>query len=374
MTGPFAQAAMVVARYGAVPVPCAGPDGKTPLVPWRHVKAAHADGLARWAKRWPTANIGLVCGPSNLTVIDVDDPALVDEAERRFGSTPLIDRSPRGGGHLFYRANGEPTRAKIDGLPIDVRGPGGFLVIPPSVGPNGNVYAFVRGGLADLEHLPHITPGSLPAKGTVLLSLRNDAICPGTRNNSLWRLCMVEARTCATRDELEARALILNESHCNPPLDHREAVKVVNSAWRYQITGQNFIGGERRVFMEITELERLAGCPDAVLMLLKLREAHLLSAEPFAVSPKGMSAARVLARWDARRIRRARNHLLNERLLVQVRAGGRGKHDPSLYVLKGTELLPNITYTLNPLSAAQAPTTASGHLKFDGSGNAPPAA
>ncbi len=133
---PFADAALVLRDHGLAPVPLGGDDGKVPLVRWRTWE--HRPGrqfLERLADKHPTANVGVLTGLSGVTVVDVDDPELVDGMLRRFGDTPLVTGTPRGGVHLWYRSTGEGCLTGLDGLKVDIKGLGGMVVVPPSIRP-----------------------------------------------------------------------------------------------------------------------------------------------------------------------------------------------------------------------------------------------
>ncbi len=340
MTG-FAAAAESYAKRGCAVIPCGGPDGKKPLVRWRRMTADTVGRLLpQWREKFAGANPGILTGPSRITGIDIDSPgdAIVSECLARFGDTPLIAKTPRGGHHLYFRNSGEHTAAKIDGRPIDVRGIGGFIVVAPGETLAGR-YQFVRGSVDDLDRLPAIKPGALPmrpASGpnrTTSLGAAGE----GRRNVHLWRLAMTQARTCETRDELEARVLILNESECSPPLDPPEVARIVRSAWDHQRQGKNWVGvGGARVFLEFSELERLTVNPDAAVLLMALRRSHLGVRDSFAVSPRSMATSGQFSTWSEKRIRGARQFLIDVGELRPVHAGGRGNHDPSLFCLRNT--------------------------------------
>ena len=200
------------------------PGGKTPAAPAAH-PAGSAEGAscrgacgrwghglydattdpavvaAMWA-RWPSANLGISCGPSGLVVIDLDTPTgprparvLRDQGDdeptpaevrdgasglawlcqRRQGRREDLDTltvtTPTGGRHLYYRAQPRTrTRPRTRPRPgsgvgwrvtsgagmtsglgwgIDVRAWGGYVVAPPSIRSEG-VYTSLGGVLRPL--------------------------------------------------------------------------------------------------------------------------------------------------------------------------------------------------------------------------------
>ena len=124
--------------------------GKRPLTRNGHWDATTDERRVRawWGKR-PSANVGVPTGEkSGLLVLDVD-PAGGGEAslaslERSRGSAPPTARARTGGGglHLYFRypargpgtGRGPPVRnsAGYLGPGLDVRGEGGYVVVPPS--------------------------------------------------------------------------------------------------------------------------------------------------------------------------------------------------------------------------------------------------
>jgi len=111
------------------------------------------DIIRRWWEKAPQANIGLNCGKSGLIAIDLDKHGEQDgltqweTLTQRYGLNPMTAISLTGGGgrHLLFRI---PQDCKIKNSAgklapgIDVRGAGGYVVLPPSIHPNGKPYAW----------------------------------------------------------------------------------------------------------------------------------------------------------------------------------------------------------------------------------------
>ena len=123
--------------------------------------------VTEWWERWPLANVGLHCGGCNLLAIDIDS-----YKDTYQGNGPLTNAdfdtltSLTGGGgtHLLYSVEDGRRWGNAKGdLPsaIDVKAWGGYIVLPPSVHPNGNLYQWETGYRPD-----EIKPMPLP-----------DAIC-----------------------------------------------------------------------------------------------------------------------------------------------------------------------------------------------------
>ena len=111
--------------------------------------------IHQWASKYGECNLGLATGkPSSCWVWDVDprnggDISLRD-AEEKHGKLPdtLISHTPGGGVHYLFAMpkDGGDIPCTSNALPgCDVKGTGGYVVIPPSVGANGREYAWEGG-------------------------------------------------------------------------------------------------------------------------------------------------------------------------------------------------------------------------------------
>jgi hypothetical protein len=136
------KAALAYARRGVPVFPCE-PGAKRPLTRNGHWDATTDPRvIERWWKRWPSANVGVPTGKKSGVVVldvDVDDGGLESLAklERAGAPTPKTARTRTGGGgiHVFFRnPRGTEIRnsAGLLGPGLDVRGEGGYVVVPPS--------------------------------------------------------------------------------------------------------------------------------------------------------------------------------------------------------------------------------------------------
>jgi hypothetical protein len=146
-------AALDYAKRG-VPVFPTDPGSKHPLTPHGFKDASFDEKQIRaWWAQWPNAMIGMPTGTrTNTFVFDVDlDPAKgidgpksLAELTAKHGSLPptLSSKTPRGGTQFFFLWNGADIRnssSKI-GAGLDIRGEGGYVVLPPSVRADGTPY------------------------------------------------------------------------------------------------------------------------------------------------------------------------------------------------------------------------------------------
>ena len=136
------RAALAYARRGIPVFPCEA-RGKAPLTYSGFLDATtDPRRIEAWWRRWPGANVGIPTGErSGLLVLDVDlrdgGPGSLAELERAGGPLPETARARTGGGgmHVFFQyPTGEVVRSSAGrlGPGLDVRGEGGYVVVPPS--------------------------------------------------------------------------------------------------------------------------------------------------------------------------------------------------------------------------------------------------
>ncbi len=103
--------------------------------------------VKRWWKKWPTANIALVCGEiSGVIVVDID-PKSGGTTEGLELHPTLCSRTGGGGQHIFYKWNKNLIGAKVGvKAGIDIRSEASYVVIPPSLHASGNTYEWINEG------------------------------------------------------------------------------------------------------------------------------------------------------------------------------------------------------------------------------------
>jgi hypothetical protein len=153
------KAALNYAEIGWKILPIA-PKAKVPLCS-RGVHDATTDKatIKAWFERWPAANIAVACGKeSGIYVVDVDFDMdkNVDgwESLKEFPELPRTVRqdSPRGGAHFFFKTQEPPRNKNSFRNGIDVRGENYYIILAPSIHPNGIAYNWTVGhGPDDIE-------------------------------------------------------------------------------------------------------------------------------------------------------------------------------------------------------------------------------
>lgn len=126
-------AALSYARAGWPVFPC--DSNKRPMTPHGFLDASlNPERIARFWRQVPDARIGLPMR-DGFVVVDVDDVEAFEELERRGLSLPttLMAATPRGQ-HLWYRTH-RPVSPRAGLIPhVDLRGPGSYVIVPPSPG------------------------------------------------------------------------------------------------------------------------------------------------------------------------------------------------------------------------------------------------
>lgn len=316
---------------------------KEPLVNWRQFQdsAPSARVIERWIATGfknnlaPVVNIGAVTGKvSGLTVVDVDSADHIANAIALFGDTPLKAATPRGGLHLYYKFAGERCATKINGTPIDIRGQGGFIVLPPSVNPdNGKAYSVTSGDYSMLRQLPAANPVHIqrPASGLKkpLPELAWGEVAEeGQRNDALFAHLRLKAFDCATMEELMDIATATNNLMFTAPLPDAEVQATLKSVWGMKCKGNLKRPGQQYAALDAAEIEGLTDKPRALVLLAHLKKNH------DGMNPKFKAIDIALAdilRWSVDTVEAARHVLLERGYLILVHQGGNGAGDPSLY-------------------------------------------
>lgn len=244
------DAALEYADFGWHVFPCT-PNDKLPLTEHGFKEATtEVEVIKAWWKKWPTANLGVATGAvSKFFVVDVDvkdgAPGLSSLAElkRQYGDLPTTatTKTWSGGNHfLFDYSPGIRNRAGI--LPgIDVRGDGGYIVVPPSQ-VNGHAYEWMREGeiavppgwLVNLI-VGKRQDGNKSESGIDWEGLR-DGVEQGQRNDQLFRYAASLRAKSIPFDEARVRMLERAEK-CQPPLDPREALKILEGVYARYLEG-----------------------------------------------------------------------------------------------------------------------------------------
>jgi len=248
----FAEVERLAAR-GIRLFPCVG-RAKTPLIKnWQTLATVDIAVLRSWATQFPDCNWGAACGPnSGIWILDVDGDVgrrSLAKLERGYGPLGPVPRvctgREDGGTHLWFHDSGKrEIRSSVGrvGPGLDVRGDGGYVVIPPSVHPTGRRYRWMRKPhqVADApEWLERLASEKIdqPPRAQPIAMEHFDILPQGHRNDGLTREGGYLRRNGASHVALEERLLGENLRRCQPPLPVEEVRRIAVSVARYAVGG-----------------------------------------------------------------------------------------------------------------------------------------
>lgn len=303
----FANHAADYAEQGLYVFPVGGVTGKKPLV--KNWPTYRANTWEKVVDSFANENIGFSNGKGKnpVTIVDIDDPDLFQEALEEFGDTPIKIITPSGGYHLWYGYNGEKRQTRYQGKKIDILGDGGLAVAPPSCRPNKGQYRFIEGDVTEIPNLPSMKL-KMPLEQSKS-SISNE----GRRNIDLYKFCLQSSRSVSGEEELIEKAQAHNLSFI-PPLEDNEVLGVVQSAWKCQIEGKNMMGSQGAIIQgEI--FEKLIGEDTAFYLMSFLLKSHHGIREQFCIDQ--VKVGELLGGKQAKTIRKAIEVLLMKGLIVK---------------------------------------------------------
>ncbi len=276
--------------------------GKRPLIKEWPVKATSDPQAVRmWMKQYPDGNWGLATGrASGIFVLDVDGEkgaAAISEWVRLHGddwTNTLTVKTGRGAHLYFLWPTGVPVRNSASKLAggLDVRGEGGYVIVPPSVHPSGQVYQWEGTGQnAQIMPAPKwllemlISPAQPMASAP---AVDCNVIPEGQRNAMLAKLAGAMRRQGTTPQAIEVALLAENASRCSPPLPEAEVRGIARSVSRYApASAPENPERETAALLEDTRhfIRRFLVISDAQAVALSLFILYTYAAEQFECAP-----------------------------------------------------------------------------------------
>lgn len=242
-SGSIAQTALEYQQKGFSVIPVDRKTKKPLLESWKEyqTRPATAEEIRTWWKHWPSANVAIVTGAvSGLIVVDIDGPE--GEASLQGGHIPPTPMATTGKGrHIYFKHPDSHVPNAVRLLPgVDLRGDGGYVIVPPSIHASGRRYEW-----ADCLGLDDVPLAEPPAWLFDLLKPQVSSEKPklnpvqvlagvpeGERDNTLFRYACRLRQQGLTKEEA-TRLVLEAAANCQPPFPEREALAKVESAWRY---------------------------------------------------------------------------------------------------------------------------------------------
>jgi len=252
-TATLLDAALEYARMGWQVFAC-HPLGHNPLVKRGFYEATTDTNVIKsWWTRWPDASIGLRTGQeSGMFAIDVDPrhhgDISLEMLEAEHGQLPETVESQTGGGgrHLLFAWPGRPVPCSVGkvGAGIDIKGDGGYVILPPSDHESGRQYCWMFGqepGERPMAQAPdwlldlieQDAPAGLVASGE---PAGGEDIPEGYRNKTLASQAGHMRQIGMTAGEIAPALQAINLHRCKPPLNAAEVDRIAARSDKISVT------------------------------------------------------------------------------------------------------------------------------------------
>lgn len=159
------------------------------------------DTVRAWWEKWPTANVGVVTGPSGLVVVDMDDlEAAFVLGKRGLALPPTLAASTSKGYHFYYLApEGVELKPTVGRLPgagdtpgMDLRAGPSYVLAPPSIHPGGSRYQWVTTWATVPQPAPDWLRPEPPKERVVVKAANPTAYAKGALNKTVDRIKAAE--------------------------------------------------------------------------------------------------------------------------------------------------------------------------------------
>lgn len=228
------------------PTPHCKTPGKHPRIKdWPDRASADVATINDWWKKWPDSNIGMRTG-DGVVVIDIDP----DKGGNESFAQLLLNQEPlpvtpesvtgSGGRHLLFSYAPDNPIPNAQGIVpgIDVRGDGGFIVVPPSVHASQRSYEWASGRspeLLPIAPLPEWLGTLIRARARVKWKQSADEpIIDGERHIVLTSIAGTMRIRGLDDDAILAALTVMNAKRCVPPMDEVELKIIATSMMKYR--------------------------------------------------------------------------------------------------------------------------------------------
>ncbi|MDD5054724.1 MAG: bifunctional DNA primase/polymerase [Candidatus Peribacteraceae bacterium] len=218
--------------------------------------------VTRWFNDPGAVGMALITGrQSGTVVLDVEKEGL-DELQRLEIPQTVVAVSGGGGRHIYFKHPGfeVSNMTKMDGVPMDIRGDGGYIILPPSLHASGNHYLWATGpGDVEIAEMPtwllkRVQKTGLPTSIAPNVSKKTKFdfganVPEGSRNTEAAKaigaiLCRLEEQ------EFDSKGWSLadqwNTAHCEPPLEEQELRVIFESIKKSHIEQLHDLFAEKK--------------------------------------------------------------------------------------------------------------------------------
>jgi hypothetical protein len=221
-----------------------GPD-KRPLINWQEFQTRRAsrEEILEFWRKYPNANPAIVTGAiSGLVVLDIDAKHNRSSSEFKLPPTACAT-SGNNGEHIYFKHPGATIKIKnctaIAGNGVDIRGDGGYIVVPPSVNQNGGEYSWnisLDDGVADM---PEWLLGKVK-EDVKKWEIGANGVSEGARNETAASMAGKILSHCASElwESLGWEQLKVWNNKNVPPMDVRELRRTWESIKALHIKGK----------------------------------------------------------------------------------------------------------------------------------------
>lgn len=212
------------------------------------------DQIREWWNKWPDAMIGVVTGKlSGVVSVDIDEDIGFLEIEKLIPDSIIAPtyKTPSGGVQMLFKMPEFDLRVAVRNIPgCDLRAEGGIAILPPSnnmsgkyewmpeLNINGNEIpplpiAYINNINISTYNKQNVAVNN---EGVTEITTSNISFDHGSRNDSLFSVSFGLAKSGMSRNNV---FYVLNNiaKNCNPPLDDREILVILDSAF-HRIMGR----------------------------------------------------------------------------------------------------------------------------------------